>query len=162
MKLLPRSKATIHMKTLGNLAAPQGANKKTKRLGRGPGSGQGKTAGKGHKGQKARKGKTGPTVGFEGGQTPLHKRIPKFGFSNKRFATKYRCIKVQDLNRLYKNEETVDKETLMKYGLLQDTNSLVKILGNGELKKKLTVKANKVTKGAKQAIEAAGGVIEEI
>ena len=147
------------MKTLGNLAVPLGANKKSKRLGRGPGSGQGKTAGKGHKGQKARKG-SGPAIGFEGGQTPLHKRIPKFGFSNKKFETKFHCINVGELNRFFKDGDSVDKETLVKSGLLRSAKYAIKILGNDKLEQKLNVSVSKVTKGAKQAIEAAGGVIK--
>ena len=147
------------MKTLGNLAVPLGANKKSKRLGRGPGSGQGKTAGKGHKGQKARKGR-GPAIGFEGGQTPLHKRIPKFGFSNKKFEKKFHCINVSELGRFFKDGDSVDKETLVKSGLLRSAKYAIKILGNDKLEQKLNVAVSKVTKGAKQAIEAAGGVIK--
>ena len=147
------------MKTLANIAAPIGANKNSKRLGRGPGSGRGKTAGKGHKGQKARKGH-GPAIGFEGGQTPLHKRIPKFGFSNKKFQTKFHCINVKELSRFFKDGDSVDKESLVKSGLLRHVKYAIKILGNDKLDLKLNVAVSKVTNGAKQAIEAAGGVIK--
>lgn len=135
----------------------EGARKQRKRIGRGHGSGNGKTAGKGHKGQNARSG-GGVAIGFEGGQTPLYKRIPKRGFTN--FTRKeYAIINVEDLN-VFENGVEVTPELLMEAGILKKLLCGVKVLGNGTLEKKLTVKCHKVSKSAQAAIEKAGGKVE--
>ena len=128
------------------------------RRGRGHGSGNGKTAGKGHKGQKARSG--APRLGFEGGQMPLFRRIPKRGFKNRNTLTIV-CINVSALE-VFDNGTEVNVEALMEKGIIKNPRDGVKILGNGELTKKLTVKANAFSEGAKAKIEAAGGSIEVI
>ncbi len=137
-----------------------GATTSEKRLGRGIGSGLGKTSGKGHKGQWARSG-GGVRPGFEGGQTPLARRLPKRGFNNK-FAVKYDIVNVQALN-IFEDGTTVTPEMLAEARLVAGKNNGgVKILGNGTITKKLTVKADKFSASAKAAIEAAGGVAEVI
>ena len=128
------------------------------RRGRGHGSGNGKTAGKGHKGQKARSGATRP--GFEGGQMPLYRRIPKRGFTNRNSKTII-GINVGVLDR-FENEALVTVETLIEAGIVKNPRDGVKILGNGELTKKLTVKVDAVSEGAKAKIEALGGTCEVI
>ena len=133
------------------------SNKAVKRIGRGHGSGNGKTAGKGHKGQNARSG-GGVRIGFEGGQMPLARRIPKRGFNNI-FATKYAIVNVSDLNK-FKDGTVVDTELLVASGLVKKVNDGVKILGNGELTAKLTVKAAKFSQSAVEKIEKAGGKTE--
>ncbi|MBE6839777.1 MAG: 50S ribosomal protein L15 [Ruminococcus sp.] len=133
------------------------SNKAVKRVGRGHGSGNGKTAGKGHKGQNARSG-GGVRIGFEGGQMPLARRIPKRGFNNI-FATKYSIINVSDLNK-FTDGTVVDTELLVAAGLVKKINDGVKVLGNGELTAKLTVKAAKFTQSAIEKIEKAGGKAE--
>lgn len=133
------------------------SNKAVKRIGRGHGSGNGKTAGKGHKGQNARSG-GGVRIGFEGGQMPLARRIPKRGFNNI-FATKYAVINVSDLNR-FKDGTVVDTELLVASGLVKKVFDGVKVLGNGELTSQLTVKAAKFSGSAKEKIEKAGGKAE--
>ena len=133
------------------------SNKAVKRIGRGHGSGNGKTAGKGHKGQNARSG-GGVRIGFEGGQMPLARRIPKRGF-NKIFATKYAIVNVSDLNK-FKDGTVVDTELLVASGLVKKVYDGVKILGNGELSAKLTVKAAKFSQSAIEKIEKAGGKAE--
>lgn len=148
------------MKNLGNLHPAEGSNKNTKRLGRGPGSGQGKTAGKGHKGQKARKG-GGIAPGFEGGQTPLYRRLPKYGFTNARNKKSFHLINLTDLN-VFNEGDVVDKESIVKMGLLRKVSHGVKLLANGALEKKLVVKVEKVSKTAKEAVEKMGGSVEEI
>lgn len=137
-------------------------NAKAYRKGRGAGSGNGKTAGRGHKGQNARSG-GGVRPGFEGGQMPLYRRMPKRGFNNKRFALDYIEVNVSDLEKLADGTE-VTAEVLAKEGIitLPKVNDGVKILGNGELTKKLTVKAAKFTASAKEKIEKAGGSAEEV
>ena len=132
-----------------------GAVKSDKRLGRGIGSGLGKTSGKGHKGQWARSG-GGVRPGFEGGQTPLARRLPKRGFNNKNFATVYATINV------FEEGTVVTPELLAELRIVTNKNNGVKVLGNGQLTKKLTVKADKFSASAKTAIEAAGGVAEVI
>ena len=131
-----------------------------KRIGRGPGSGTGKTAGKGHKGQNARSG-GGVRPGFEGGQLPLYRRLSKRGFNNYNFATVYAVINVSDLER-FDEGTVVDTELLKSVGLVNKELDGVKVLGNGELTKKLTVKANKFSSVAKEKIENVGGTIEVI
>lgn len=133
------------------------SNKAVKRVGRGHGSGNGKTAGKGHKGQNARSG-GGVRIGFEGGQMPLVRRIPKRGFNNI-FATKYAIINVSDLNK-FTDGTVVDTELLVAAGLVKKVNDGVKVLGNGDLTAKVTVKATKFSKSAIEKIEKAGGKAE--
>lgn len=134
------------------------SNREVKRVGRGHGSGNGKTAGKGHKGQNARSG-GGVRIGFEGGQMPLARRIPKRGFNNI-FATRYSTVNVGDLNR-FVDGTVVDTELLIASGLLKKIeNGGVKVLGNGELTAKLTVKAAKFSAAAAEKIEKAGGKAE--
>ena len=128
------------------------------RRGRGHGSGNGKTAGKGHKGQKARSG--APRIGFEGGQMPLYRRIPKRGFTN-RNAKVIVGINVGTLER-FENDSVVTVESLLEAGVIKNPRDGVKILGNGELTRKLTVKVNAFSEGAKAKIEAAGGTAEVI
>jgi len=137
-------------------------NAKAYRKGRGAGSGNGKTSGRGHKGQNARSG-GGVRPGFEGGQMPLYRRLPKRGFNNKRFALQYLEINIQDLEN-FENDTVVDAELLSNTGLLTvpKVNDGIKILGNGELTKKLTVKASAFTASAKEKIEKAGGTAQEV
>jgi len=142
---------------LFELSPVEGSKRERKRIGRGHGSGQGKTAGKGHKGQKARAGR-GFRAGFEGGQMPLQRRVPKRGFNNI-FATKLSEVKVGDLD-VFKAGSTVGPEDFVKAGLLKKTLDGVKILGNGDISKKLTVTAAKFSASAKEKIEAAGGKCE--
>ena len=136
-----------------------GATTSDKRLGRGIGSGLGKTSGKGHKGQWARSG-GGVRPGFEGGQTPLARRLPKRGFNNK-FAVKYDIVNLDALN-VFEEGTVVTPELLAELRIVTNKNNGVKVLGNGQLTKKLTVKADKFSASAKAAIEAAGGVAEVI
>ncbi|MFJ5717725.1 50S ribosomal protein L15 [Neobacillus sp. NPDC093127] len=142
---------------LHELKPAEGSRKERKRLGRGIGSGQGKTAGKGHKGQNARSG-GGVRLGFEGGQTPLFRRLPKRGFTNvnrKDFA----IVNLDTLNRFEDGTE-VTPELLIETGVVSNEKAGIKILANGTLEKKLTVKAHKFSSAAKEAIEAAGGTTE--
>ena len=139
------------------LSPAPGSVKDSKRIGRGHGSGNGKTAGKGHKGQKARSGH-GMRAGFEGGQMPLQRRVPKRGFNNI-FATRYAIVNVSDLNA-FDNNAVVDTEALRAKGLVKKAEYGVKILGNGELSKAVTVKAAAFSESAKAKIEAAGGKAE--
>ncbi len=142
---------------LHELSPAPGSNTKAFRKGRGNGSGSGKTAGKGHKGQNARSG-GGVRPGFEGGQMPLQRRLPKRGFNNI-FATKYTAINVSALNK-FEDGAVVDTNALMEAGLVKKALDGVKILGNGELTKKLTVKVAAYSASAKQKIEEAGGKAE--
>ena len=142
---------------LEELKPSKGARKKSKRVGRGPGSGSGKTAGKGHKGQKARSGGVkGP--GFEGGQMPLQRRLPKRGFTNI-FRKEYAVVNLGDLSDL---SGTITPETLMEQGIVRHAKSGIKILGVGELKSALTIRAHKFSKSAIDKIQAAGGKAEVI
>lgn len=131
-----------------------------KRVGRGPGSGTGKTSGKGHKGQNARSG-GGVRPGFEGGQLPLFRRLSKRGFNNYNFRTVYATVNVGDLER-FEEGTTVTKELLVEVGLVKKELDGIKVLGNGELTKKLTVKADKFSSTAKAKIENVGGTTEVI
>lgn len=144
---------------LQELSPAPGSVREVKRIGRGHGSGQGKTAGKGHKGQKARAGR-GMRPGFEGGQMPLQRRVPKRGFVNV-FATKYAEINVAALNK-FEDGATVDLEAMKAAGLVKKAYDGVKVLANGTLDKKLTVKAAAYSEAAKAKIEAAGGKAEVI
>ena len=144
---------------LSNLKPAEGSRQSDNfRRGRGHGSGNGKTAGKGHKGQKARSGATRP--GFEGGQMPLYRRLPKRGFTN-RNTLDIEAINVSALER-FDNDTEVTIDTLIEAGIIKSAKDGVKILGNGELTKKLTVKVNAVSETAKAKIEAAGGTVEVI
>ena len=139
------------------LSPAVGSNKEVKRIGRGHGSGNGKTAGKGHKGAKARSGPN-KRAGFEGGQMPLQRRVPKRGFNNI-FATKYTAINVEMLNK-FEDGATVDQEAILKAGIVKDAQDGIKILGRGELTKKLNVSVAAYSASAKQKIEEAGGKAE--
>ena len=145
---------------LHDLKPNEKAFKTKKRVGRGPGSGLGKTSGKGHKGQNARSG-GGVRPGFEGGQTPLFRRLPKRGFSNAKFKTVYAIINLSDLNK-FENGATVTPEILKEMGILKKQLDGVKVLGYGKLDKKLTVKANRFSISAVKAIEELGGKAEVI
>ena len=147
------------MNELSRLKPPAGATKKRKRKGRGIGSGNGKTAGKGQKGQKSRSGGSVPP-GFEGGQMPLHRRLPKGGFKN-RFRVEYATLNVSALNR-FDDGAVVDMETLVELGMVKKNQKLLKLLGHGEVSKKVTVKVNKASATAQSKVEAAGGTIEVI
>ena len=136
------------------------ATKARKRVGRGPGSGTGKTAGRGENGQNSRSG-GGVRIGFEGGQTPLFRRLPKRGFSNARFKKVYAVINLDDLNK-FDNGAEVTPEILKDMGLVKNTLDGLKVLGNGSLERKLTVKAHKFSKTAKEQIEKLGGKAEVI
>ncbi|MCR4926060.1 MAG: 50S ribosomal protein L15 [Clostridiales bacterium] len=145
---------------LHELSPAAGSKKDVKRIGRGAGSGQGKTAGKGHKGQKARAGR-GMRPGFEGGQMPLQRRIPKRGFNNI-FASEIAIVNVANLDKVFNDGDTVTVEALIEKGLVKKALDGVKVLGNGEISKKLTVKVNAFSESAKQKIEAAGGKAEVV
>ena len=138
----------------------EASTKARKRIGRGPGSGNGKTSGKGHKGQNARSG-GGVRPGFEGGQLPLYRRLSKRGFNNYEFRTVYSTVNVSDLNR-FEDGTVVDIALLKEVGLIKKELDGVKVLGSGELTKKLTVKANAFTKIAQEKIETIGGKTEVI
>lgn len=144
---------------LHELKPAKGAVKNRKRLGRGTATGQGETAGRGHNGQNSRSG-GGTRPGFEGGQMPLYRRIPKRGFNNP-FKKVWSIVNVEDLNKFEEGTE-VTPAVLMESGLIKKLNDGVKILGDGALEKKLTVKANKFTQSAQEKIEAAGGKAEVI
>ena len=143
---------------LSNLKKAPGSTHNDFRKGRGHGSGNGKTAGKGHKGQKARSG--APRIGFEGGQMPLYRRLPKRGFKNRNSKTIV-GINVKDLE-VFENDTVVSVQTLMETGIVKNPRDGVKILGEGRLTKKLTVQANAFSAGAKEKIEALGGKAEVI
>ena len=145
---------------LNSLYPNEGATKTRKRVGRGPGSGLGKTSGKGHKGQNARSG-GGVRPGFEGGQLPLFRRLPKRGFTNAMFKTRYAVINLSDLNK-FDNGAEVTPEILKNMGIVKNLQDGIKVLGNGTLEKKVTVKANKFSKSAVEKIEAIGGKVEVI
>ena len=145
---------------LHELSPAAGATKERKRIGRGAGSGQGKTAGKGHKGQKARAGR-GMRAGFEGGQMPLQRRVPKRGFNNI-FRTEMAIVNVAAIDKAFEADETVTIDALIEKGLVKKVLDGVKVLGNGEITKALTIQANAFSETAKQKIEAAGGKAEAI
>ena len=145
---------------LHELSPAAGSKKEVKRIGRGAGSGQGKAAGKGHKGQKARAGR-GMRPGFEGGQMPLQRRVPKRGFVNI-FGKEFSIVNVSALDQSFEDGAVVDIDALIEKGLVKKVLDGVKILGNGEISKKLTVQVNAYSEAAKQKIEAAGGKAEVI
>ena len=144
---------------LYELSPAPGSVKEAKRKGRGPGSGNGKTGGRGHKGQNARSG-GGVRPGFEGGQLPLYRKHPKRGFTN-RFAVNYATVNVNKLN-VFEDGAVVDLEVLRNCGIVKTNEDKLKVLGNGEISKKLTVKATVFSATAKEKIEAAGGKTEEV
>ena len=150
------------MADLTNLPRPEGSHRDRKRLGRGPGSGRGKTAGKGHKGSKARAGHSGPGGGkphFEGGQMPLHRRLPKRGFTPLD-RTEYQVVNLWQLEALGEGE--VSPETLKAHGLIGHASRPVKVLGTGDLTRKVTVSAHRFSKSAREKIEGLGGSVQEI
>jgi large subunit ribosomal protein L15 len=144
---------------LSNLKPKKGARHAKKRIGRGPGSGHGKTAGRGEKGQKSRSGYS-RMLGFEGGQMPLHRRLPKRGFTNI-FKKEHAVVNLSDLER-FDNGATVDESALRKAGLVKGRVDGIKVLGNGKLTKKLTVHAAAFSAAARKQIEAAGGTCQEL
>ena len=143
---------------LNTLSPAEGSKKAGKRLGRGIGSGLGKTGGRGHKGQKSRSG-GGVRRGFEGGQMPLFRRIAQRGFSNYPFKKEFDIVNLCDIETKYADGETVNKETLVAKGLVKNSAVLIKVLGNGDLTKKVTVAVDKVSASAKEKIEKAGGSV---
>jgi len=147
------------MMKLNELKPVEGATHYKKRVGRGSGSGSGKTAGRGHNGQNSRTG-GGTRLGFEGGQTPLFKRLPKRGFTNY-FRKEFAIINLSDLNQ-YDNDAVITPESLLDEGRISDLKAGLKVLGSGKLEKRLTVKAHKFSASAEEAIAAAGGKTEVI
>ena len=150
------------MADLSNLRPPRGSHRDTKRLGRGPGSGQGKTAGKGHKGSMARAGHSGPGGGkphFEGGQMPLQRRLPKRGFTPLD-RVEYQVVNLWQLEALA--DEEVTPETLKAHGLIGHVRRPVKVLGTGDLTRKINVSAHRFSKTAREKIEGLGGTVQEI
>ena len=145
---------------LHNLKPNRGAKHRVKRLGCGESSGLGKTSGRGHRGQKSRSG-GGVRPGFEGGQMPLHRRLPKRGFNNTRFQDKIAVVNVASLNERFEDGDTVNMGTLKAARLVKGTYDGVKVLGNGDLAKKLTIEGCKVSASAKEKIEKAGGSIAD-
>ncbi len=145
---------------LENLAKSPEA-KVRKRVGRGPGSGMGKTSTRGEKGQKARSGASIPAW-FQGGQSPLYRRLPKRGFNNTRYTIRYATINLSDLNKYFNDGEVVTPEVLKEKGIIKKQLSGIKVLGNGELEKKLTIQANRFSTKAVSKIESAGGKAEVI
>ena len=145
---------------LHELQPAAGAKRASKRLGRGRGSGLGKTAGRGSKGQLSRSG-GGKGPGFEGGQTPLYRQLPKRGFTNK-YKVEYAVVNVSDLERVFEAGDEVDRDALREKGLVKGHDALVKVLGDGELTKSLTVRADKFSESAMSKIKAAGGSAEVV
>lgn len=146
------------MLTLNNLTPSEGARRNSKRVGRGPGSGRGKTATRGHKGARARTGYS-RNPGFEGGQMPLHRRLPKRGFTNI-FKQEFVIISLRDLNRFAKGT-TVNRAALIESGLIRASDGKIKVLANGEITTAVTLEVDKVSAGARAKIEAAGGSVKE-
>jgi len=146
--------------SLNNLRPPKGAKHSKMRVGRGHGSGQGKTAGRGHKGAQSRSG-WGKKRGFEGGQMPLHRRVPKRGFNNI-FRIEYAVVNLDTLVEVFDAGSDVTPELLRERGLVREKRALIKVLGRGDVTKKLTVRAHKFSETAAQKIAAAGGVAEVI
>ena len=142
-----------------DLSPAQGSRKKRKRVGRGPGSGHGKTSCRGHKGQKSRSG-GGPRPGFEGGQMPLQRRLPKRGFTNI-FKKEYNIININELNR-FAPDSILDREALKAAGLVKKVRDGIKLLGKGEILQPVVIKVHKVSRTAMKKIEAAGGKVEVI
>lgn len=145
---------------LGSIKAPLGATKKRKRVGRGDASGQGGTAGKGHKGQKARSGGK-VRAGFEGGQMPMARRLPKRGFRNP-FREKYVAVNLSDLNKKFSAGAVIDHDVILASGLVKKKSDSIKILAKGEINFPITIKIAKISQAAKAKIAAVGGSIEEV
>jgi large subunit ribosomal protein L15 len=146
--------------SLNNLRPPKGAKQPKKRVGRGPGSGHGKTASRGNKGAKSRSGFRFKR-GFEGGQMPLHRRVPKRGFTNP-FRVEYAVVNLDQLSEVFESGSSVTPELLRERGLVRDATAPVKVLGRGDISKPLTVKAQKFSESASTKIAAAGGVAEVV
>lgn len=142
---------------LNNIPTIKGATHPTKRLGRGEGSGHGKTSGKGHKGQKSRSG-GGIRIGFEGGQMPLYRKLPRRGFNNFNFKTSYQLVNLKQLDRI--DGDIVNRSTLLNAGLIRDNSQAIKLLGDGELSRALTIELDQISASAKAKVEAAGGQIK--
>nr|WP_267914468.1 50S ribosomal protein L15 [Borreliella garinii] len=141
-----------------SLLKPKGANKRRKIVGRGPGSGLGKTSGRGQKGQKARN--TSPRLGFEGGQTPLYRRLPRKGFSNNDYKLKYTIVNLGDIDKKFKDGQVVNYDTLLENKLIRKKNKKIKILSNGELTKKVFLEVSKISKSAESLVTRIGGTIK--
>jgi large subunit ribosomal protein L15 len=146
------------MLSLNTLSPSKGARKAKKRIGRGPGSGFGKTAGRGHKGARSRSGYTSKP-GFEGGQMPLHRRLPKRGFTNI-FKKEYAIVSLSDLDR-FEAGTVINRDALLEAGIIKKTDDLVKVLANGQISKAVTVEVDKISQGARDKIVAAGGTVKE-
>lgn len=144
---------------LHTLAPNKGAKHRVKRLGCGESSGHGKTSCKGNKGQKARSG-SGTRVGFEGGQMPLHRRLPKRGFNNINFKTKVEVVNLAQIEKAFNDGDTVNEDSLRKAGLINRACEQVKVLGQGELTKKLTLVVDTISASAKEKVEKAGGSVQ--
>ena len=145
---------------LHNLKPAPGSKHRKKRLGKGESSGLGKTSGKGHKGQKSRSGAS-IRPGFEGGQMPIYRRLPRKGFNNAQFKTNYAIVNVSDLEAKFEAGDKVDEKSLRACGLVKGVCDGVKVLGNGDISKKLEVVADKVSASAKEKLEKAGGTVSE-
>lgn len=141
---------------LDNIPTIKGATHPTKRLGRGEGSGHGKTSGKGHKGQKSRSG-GGIRIGFEGGQMPLYRKLPRRGFNNFNFKTSYQLVNLKHLEKI--DGDIVNRSTLLRAGLIRDNSQAIKLLGDGELSRAFTIELDQISASAKAKVEAAGGQI---
>nr|WP_267509720.1 50S ribosomal protein L15 [Borreliella garinii] len=141
-----------------SLLKPKGANKRRKIVGRGPGSGLGKTSGRGQKGQKARN--TSPRLGFEGGQTPLYRRLPRKGFSNNDYKLKYTIVNLGDIDKKFKDGQVVNYNTLLENKLIRKKNKKIKILSNGKLTKKVSLEVSKISKSAESLVTRIGGTIK--
>lgn len=146
---------------LHNLVAPEGARRNTKRVGRGESSGHGKTSGRGHKGQKARK-SGNVRIGFEGGQNPMARRLPKRGFSNYPFRKEVQSVNLSSLVKHFAEGAVVDRQSLMAVGLISGKRQNIKVLGRGEIDFPLTLKVNAVSKSVMEKVQAKGGVVELI
>lgn len=146
---------------LDDILSAAGKYKKRKRIGRGIGSGNGKTSGRGHKGYGSRSGSK-RRLGYEGGQTPMVSRIPKRGFNNYNFRKEFQIVNLDVLEAAFEEGVTVDAAALVEKGIVRDADRPVKVLGDGELKKKLTVSANKFSASAREKIAAAGGTVQDI
>ncbi len=146
---------------LDEILSAAGRYKRSKRIGRGTGSGHGKTSGRGHKGYGSRSGAK-KRLGYEGGQTPMLSRIPKRGFNNANFRKEYQVVNVAALEEKFANGERVDAETLAAANLISDLDKSVKVLGAGQIKKKLTVVVSKFSASAREKITQAGGTVEEV
>lgn len=144
---------------INDLKPAEGSKRRAKRVGRGLGSGHGRTSTKGHKGQKARSGRAkGP--GFEGGQMPLQRRLPKRGFSNAPFKKEYTIVNLDDLNKIANESEIITPEILKEKGVIKKLKDGLKILGNGDINKAITIKTHAISKSARQKIESKGGKVE--